>query len=812
MKYNVAELKEILSAEILQRSAENSEVEFLCIDTRKISFPAKSLFVAVKTSHRNGHDFIKDAYAKGIRNFLVSEHVSLSDANIFLVADTVIALQKLAAFHRRQFHYPVIGITGSNGKTIVKEWLNHLLTPFFNIVRSPRSYNSQIGVPLSIAEMKSDHTLAIIEAGISAKNEMLHLQTIIDPTIGVFTHLGDAHNEGFDSTENKVEEKLRLFKDSKIVVHNADEEKLKGCLPDLIHFDFGKTDTAKVQLRSVRIKERETIVSLHYDNKSFEFILPFTTNAAVENALCCFAACAALAVDLSVVCERMQSLPQPEIRLQLQKALQNSLLINDSYSFDLSSLSTALDFLQQQKETFKTAVILSEIPSKQEGDYLQVLHMLADRKIQRCILIGQQWKSYAAVSVPFPVEYFENAEAFIHNFSSLHFDHEIILIKGAREFRFDELAELFLQQVHQTTMKIDLTAMVHNLKAFKSLLKPETKLMAMVKAFGYGSGGSEPAKLLQYHGVDYLAVAYADEGITLRKDGISAPIMVLNVDAAAFHSLIAYDLEPELFSMPILLSFKKFLSQQGIFNYPVHLKLDTGMHRLGFEEPDIKQVCSVLAESREFAVRSVFTHLAASEDPSSDEFTELQYARFKKMIDQIKSVITYDFITHISNSAAILRHKELESQMVRLGIGLYGVKPAGVPVDLRTVNRLYTTIAQLRHVKKGDAIGYNRRGVVERDSLIATLRIGYADGYSRALGNGVGHVYVNGSYAPVIGSVCMDMIMVDVTDIKGVKEEDEVEILGDHISVEETAENCNTIPYEIFTGISGRVKRVYIME
>jgi alanine racemase len=812
VRYTITELKEILSAELLQSSDDNAVAEYLSVDTRKISFPATTLFIALKTEHRNGHHFIKDAYAKGVRNFLVSEPVAIENANVLLVSDTITGLQTLAQYHRRRFSVPVIGITGSNGKTIVKEWLNHLLQPSFNIVRSPRSYNSQIGVPLSVVGINEENTLGIFEAGISKRNEMNALAKIIDPTIGILTHIGDAHSEGFDSLEEKVKEKVELFTSAKAVVYNSDDTIINEILSEskAEKFDFGKNHNSLIRIISTQVNSKESIIAVRYKQSEYRYTLLFTTAAAIENSLCCFAAAAALGADLHFVCERMSSLPQPEMRLQLQKALHDSVLINDSYSFDLSSLATALDFLEQQKQTYKSTVILSDLPSHRESDHVSVLNMLEERKIDRCIFIGTKWNQLRSTKLH--AEYFESADFFIQHFSSSHFNQEIILIKGAREFKFDELVELFLHQVHQTVMRIDLSAMIQNLKTFKNYLRPQTKIMAMVKAFGYGSGGSEPAKLLQYHGVDYLAVAYADEGTALRKEGVTLPIMVLNPDEAAFNSLVEYDLEPELFSFQILSSFQNFLQRQAIQNYPVHIKLDSGMHRLGFEEKDIDALCTVLQNTNSVLVRSVFTHLAASEDPSSDAFTLEQYDRFKRMSERIKSAITYDFITHLSNSAAILRHAELQSDMVRLGIGLYGVKPASVEMNLQTVAFVTTTIAQLRTVKKGDTVGYNRKGIVTRDSKIATLRIGYADGFRRSLGNGKGRVFVRGKYAPVIGNVCMDMIMVDVTDIEGVQENVEVEIMGTNITVEQLAESSETIPYEILTSIAGRVKRVYLME
>jgi alanine racemase len=817
MTYTPAFISSTLKGEMLQQEAGDLIVEHISIDSRKISFPAHTIFFALTTKQRNGHAFIQQAYEKGVRCFVVSEKTEqLAGATIILVPDTLSALQSLAAYHRHQFKYPVIGITGSNGKTIVKEWLFHLLETEMKIVRSPKSYNSQVGVPVSVWEMNGDAELAIFEAGISTVNEMDKLQTIIDPTIGVITHIGDAHDEGFGSTAEKVKEKLKLFAASEVVIFNADDplvtEQLKSFTCKKI--SWGYTRSADFIITKTVIERSSARIFLQAPGHNYEFVIPFTTNAAIENAVICFVVCYYLQADLSKVCESMASLQQMDMRLQLQKAINNCIIINDAYSFDLDSLQIALDFLHQQQKTYHSTVILSDLPEQNKNGYDKVVEMLKHQQIQRSIFIGNEWmqRKSSIEDQLTNTAIFETVEKFSAQFSNNQFQHEIILIKGARQFRFDELQQLFQQQVHQTVMEINLTAIVNNLNIFRSKLKPGVKLMAMVKAFGYGSGGAEIAKLLAFHHADYLAVAYADEGIALRKEGITLPILVLNVDETAFHSIVEYDLEPEIFSFNILHAFLQFIKQQGVSQYPVHLKIDTGMHRLGFEENDIDELLKNITSNNSVIIRSVFSHLVASEDEGMDEFTLQQFNLFQQISDKIRSALRYEFISHISNSAAIFRLPQLQQDMVRLGIGLYGVEPGGEALQLQTVARVKTTIAQIRKVKAGDSVGYNRKGIVTKDSIIATLRIGYADGYRRALGNKKGQVFINGKFAPVIGNVCMDMLMVDITDIEGVEENDEVEVLGENINVKQMAEWCETIPYEILTGIGQRVKRVYLIE
>ena len=820
MQYTIQHIAGILQAQA-QVTNPSAVIQHLVTDSRRIVFPGASLFFALHTKHRDGHSFIQEVYDRGVRSFVVETGFDASPypgADFVFVTDTLHALQQLAAWHRAQFTYPVIGITGSNGKTIVKEWLYQLLSPGFNIVRSPRSYNSQIGVPLSVWQMNEEHSLAIFEAGISQPGEMNALEQVIRPTIGVFTNIGEAHKENFHSISQKVGEKLHLFQHAKTIIYNSSDIRLKEQARGLhaLRFDWGFNNGATVQILSITKKNNATAIAVNYNNAHVEIVVPFTDDASVENAVTCLCVCLLLNIDVKTIAERMLQLQAVDMRLQLVQAINNCVVINDSYSFDVTSLSIALDFLLQQHQYQQKTVIISDIPHTAEQDvYARVAGMLQAKEIYRVIAIGRQWQVHAgllknAVAV---TQHYITTEAFIQQFSGNNFRNEAILLKGARAFGFEKISSLLEKKVHQTLMEINLTAMAHNLKQYQQQLNPGVKLMAMVKAFGYGSGGAEVANVLQFHKVDYLAVAYADEGIELRKAGISLPILVMNIDTAAFEALVQYDLEPELFSFNILTAFAVFLKKQGIQQYPVHIKLDTGMHRLGFEEHDMPALNALLQSNRHLAIRSVFSHLAASEDKGEDEFTQHQADVFVACCAQIEAATGYTFIKHISNSAAIFRNHRLQFNMVRLGIGLYGVDTAYQhQLQLQTVATLKTTIAQLRHVKAGDTIGYNRRGKVTRDSIIATIRIGYADGFNRRLGNGTGKVFINGFLAPVIGSVCMDMTMVDVTGIALINEGDEVEIFGSNIPVENVAAWSGTIAYEILTGISQRVKRVYVEE
>ncbi|MDB5230978.1 MAG: bifunctional UDP-N-acetylmuramoyl-tripeptide:D-alanyl-D-alanine ligase/alanine racemase [Chitinophagaceae bacterium] len=814
MEYSIKDIASITGGD-LQTANPETTIRYIAIDSRRILFPERTLFFALVTTHRNAHIFIHDLIKAGVTNFVVSEPVADIPLNInsVRVKDGLQALQMLAAYHRAQFNYPVIGITGSNGKTIVKEWLNQLLEADHNIVRSPKSYNSQVGVPLSAWQMSPEHDLAIFEAGISTVKEMKRLEKIIHPTIGILTNVLQAHDEGFDSKEQKAKEKLKLFSDSDLVIYNSDDKIVDKAARELSArlFSWGKKDHADLKIISVDKEKAGAKISAIFQDQNILITIPFTDEASVQNAITCWCLMLVFKIPAEVIQERMLLLQAVEMRLQLQAGINDCAVIDDSYSFDLNSLEIALDFLKQQKQYTQRTIIVSDIPGDATDEqYQKVITLLHKGGISKLITIGKQWQHRSElVDENFKLYSFKNLDEFVEGFplSSLH--KELILIKGARKFGFERIVSLLISKTHQTVMEINLSAIIHNLNQHKSKLKPGTKLMAMVKAFGYGSGSSELASLLQFHQVDYLAVAYADEGIDLRKSGINLPIMILNSDEATFHNLIEYNLEPELFSFGILSSFIQYLKSQGIKNYPVHIKLDTGMHRLGFSGDDMDKL-GLLISSDHITVKSVFSHLVASEDGHEDVFTRQQFDLFQECCNKLQHSLTYKFMRHIGNSAAISRHSNMQLDMVRLGIGLYGIGEDSL--HLIPAATLKTTIAQIREVKEGDTVGYNRKGKVLKDSLIATIRIGYADGFRRILGNGAGKVWVNAHLAPVIGNVCMDMTMIDVTDVPGVKENDTVEIFGSNLPVQQLAAWANTISYEILTGVGQRVKRVYLQE
>ena len=810
-------------------------IEHLAVDSRKIIFPKSTLFFALRGARRDGHEYIKEAYEKGVRHFVICKRIDTTtypDADFFLVYNSLKALQILASIHRAGFDYPVIGITGSNGKTIVKEWLYQLLNPDYNIVRSPRSYNSQIGVPLSVWQMTAEHTLAIFEAGISTSREMPALAGIIQPTIGILTSIGEAHNGGFVDIKQKILEKMQLFSICKHLIYcresiddHMDIEEIKSNLfqSNIELFSWSRETNATLKVLAEMKSDNNTQVFFTYKNTNYSIIIPFTDKASLDNSITCICTMFLLDIPFETIQERISQLQPLEMRLQLKKGINNCHVLNDSYSNDLSSLSIALDYLQQQAGNNPTTVILSDIPQSgmhEEVLYHVVANELEQRNIHRLIGIGKSITEHQAVfdeSVP-EKSFYLTTDDFLNEFTGKSlaerkFQNEYILLKGARIFSFERINNWLEQKVHQTVMEINLTAMVHNLKEYQEKLLPSTKLMAMVKAFSYGSGSVEVARLLQFYKVDYLAVAYTDEGVDLRLGGITLPIMVMNVDEAGFDALIEHNLEPEIYSFSIYHSFHEYLLKQGITKSPVHIKLNTGMNRLGFDTDEVEALGKQLSKHNTMLVKSVFSHLVGSESAEFDDFTQHQASLFETAVGTLQTYLNYSLIKHIANSSGIFRHPHLQYDMVRLGIGLYGVDSAnGNEISLMPVATLKSTIAQIRKVKEGETVGYNRRGILKRDSIIATIRIGYADGFSRRLGNGVGSLYINEQLAPVVGSVCMDMLMIDITDVPNVKEGDPVEIFGNNLPIQQIAEWSDTIAYEVMTGISQRVKRVYVEE
>ncbi len=818
----VTEISKIVNGKLAgNKSVLHLPISKIITDSRTFFSGKNALFFALTGPRNNGHVYIPELIKKGVSAFIISdESAILDDAAFILVDDTTSALQKLAAYHRKQFKYPVIGITGSNGKTIVKEWLHNILGSNFQIVRSPKSYNSQIGVPLSILQMDSNFNLGIFEAGISKPGEMGNLQKIIDPEIGIFTNIGDAHQENFESFQQKTEEKLQLFKSSKSLIFCVDSklsseiinlfcdnnsiEKVSWTLqnePAKIHFSITKSDDS-------------TNISATLNNQNYSFSIPFIDSSSIENSCHCFAAVSVLSNSISEFIPTFENLEPIEMRLEIKEGINNCLLVNDYYNSDLHSLSIALSVLHQQaaKEHLRKLIILSDIQQTgipAEKLYKRINDLLEEWKMNEIIGIGREISAQSG-SFTMKKSFFETRSEFEKQLNRESFHSSAILIKGARQFEFEKISALLQKKMHLTRFEINLNAIIDNLNIFKSLLKPETKIMVMVKAFSYGSGDVEIAKALQYQNVDYFAVAVADEGVQLRNAGIHTPIIVMNPEQSSFQLLIEYQLEPNIYSIDLLQKFLKTSSQFGTKDFPIHLKIDTGMNRLGLKSDDeIQKTIKLISSSSQVKIKSVFTHLAGSDDSIFDNFTKEQFQRFEYCYSLIESAFPYKIDRHILNSAGIERFPEKQFEMVRLGIGLYGISAIGSP--LQPIGTLKSTISQVKKVEPDETVGYNRKGKVSRISEIAVIPFGYADGLDRKLSNGVGQIFVNGKRAPIIGNICMDMFMADVTGLN-VHSGDEVEIFGTNISILEVAENAGTIPYEILTGISQRVKRIYLQE
>lgn len=813
--YTIRQISEMMQTVNVSLVDGTARIATLLYDSRRLADVAHGLFFAL-VDRRDGHRYIGDAYTAGIRNFVIMDGridvTRFPGTNFIAVDDTLQALQELAASHRARFTYPVIGITGSNGKTIVKEWLAQLLAPEYRMARSPKSYNSQIGVALSLWEMDSTHGLAIIEAGVSMPGEMQALHRMIQPNIAVLTTVGPAHDNGFTSREEKIKEKLRLFSGADRAVYSPDDTMGVPVPSGGMHFTWSRQGAKLTMLGYEIVDGSRCIIHARYEGKDVAIEIPFTDAAARTNALCCWTVLLAMGYEQSVIRERMATLQPVEMRLEMKKGINNCTVIDDSYSNDLASLAIALDFLKQQHRHPKRTLILSDLPGIAEDEeqvYSKLFKMLIDSDINRLITVGPILQKLTDTYGGVEHKSFARTDELMKSLSSLGFQNEAILLKGARKYAFERISAALMAKVHDTVLAINLSAVEHNLNQYRSLLSKDVKLMAMVKAFSYGSGDFEIASLLQFNRVDYLAVAYADEGVELRKAGIRMPIMVMNPRPASFDALLAHQLEPEIYSFAVLEELINVLVSRNINGHPIHIKVDTGMHRLGFSTTDMTRLAHRLRGAPEVKVQSVFSHLAASAEAAHDRFTAEQLAEFRGFADGLMAVLGYPMIRHIANSAAIQRWPQAHLDMVRLGIGLYGVGDVGENgLQLQQTGTLKTVITQLRQVPSGDSVGYGRHGAVAKDSLIATVNIGYADGYDRRFGNGVGYMMVNGTKARTIGDICMDMTMLDLSGIDA-KVGDEVVVFDD---IEAQASAIGTIPYELLTGISQRVKRVYYYE
>jgi alanine racemase len=837
MIYAIQEIANAMGGQLFLSNTSQQEIKFLLTDSRQLAIAAESLFFALKGERHDGHRYVTELAKEGVCNMVVSDPAvlkSLQHVNFILVEDTLQALQQLALHHRQKFSLPVVGITGSNGKTIIKEWLYQLLRENYHIVRSPKSYNSQIGVPLSVWQLNSEHTLALFEAGISHAGEMQQLEKIVLPTIGIFSNIGQAHDENFSSLEQKIKEKLLLFRHAKTLIYCRDYSGIhevvlhSGMLQQgLTLFSWSRRMKADLQIARIDKKTGETFIQGIYKNDFISITIPFTDDASIENAIHCWALLLFLGFENERIALRMELLNPVAMRLEMKDGINNCSVINDSYNSDLGSLQIALDFLSRfqqhksgsgQDSPLRKTLILSDILQSgkdEESLYGQVAEMIAHKNINRIIGIGEAISRQAKL---FSMEkmFFPSTDAFLQHYVNSWFSNEVILIKGARLFGFERISRMLQNKGHETVLEINLNAVVHNYNYIKARLHPQTKIMCMVKAFGYGSGSFELANTLQFHRVNYLAVAYADEGVELRKAGITVPIMVMNPQEQTFENLISYHLEPEIYSFRILSKFVEALRQTHVLQpaapFPIHLKLDTGMHRLGFEQQDLSELIVRIKNNKNIKVESVFTHLVGTDEPALDTYTQQQFKLFDTMSRQLMEHFNYPLLRHALNSSGIIRFPEMQLDMVRLGIALHGV--ASTPAEQRqllNVATLKTTISQIRNVKKGDTVGYNRKGTASEDMLVATVGIGYADGISRAMGNGKVQFLVNGKLAPTIGNICMDMCMLDISNCQA-REGDEVIVFGSNPTVAQQAKSIDTIPYEILSTISNRVKRIYFQE
>ena len=843
MNYSIEKITTLIGARRIGTA--DAQIGWLLTDSRSLCFPEETLFFALSSPRNDGHKYIPDLYRRGVRNFVISNNYlqqgnhnfqfsifnsQFENANFLVVPSPLAALQRLAERHRDEFDIPIIGITGSNGKTMVKEWLYQLLLPSQKIVRSPRSYNSQIGVPLSVWLLNEQTEVGIFEAGISQPGEMSALRDIIQPTIGVLTSLGAPHQENFRSMEEKCMEKLELMHDTEAMVYCSDNDVVSRCIRRMDYHGekiaWSRSDSnAPFFVKSVK----SSTITYIYNAEENTFTIPFIDEASIENAITCAAVALHLGLTPAQLADRMPRLEPVAMRLEVKQGQHGCILINDSYNSDINSLDIALDFMSRRNQVVDSSLsrypvapssplpktlILSDIfQSGVSPDllYAQVSDLCVKRGINKFIGIGPELSAQADRIQIAHKQFFADVNHFLASKAFSDLRDELILLKGARPFGFDKITEQLEQKVHETILEVNLNAVVENLNYYRSFLKPETKMVCMIKADAYGAGAVEIAKTLQDHRVDYLAVAVADEGVTLRKAGITANIMIMNPEMTAFKTMFDYDLEPEVYSFRLLDALVKAARKEGITGWPVHIKLDTGMHRLGFDPvDDMFKLIDRLKHQNAIIPRSVFSHFVGSDSDDFDAFSARQFELFEQGSQKLQSAFSHKILRHIDNSAGIEHFPERQMDMCRLGLGLYGVDPRDNRM-LSTVSTLKTTILQLRHVPAGDTVGYSRKGKIERDSVIAAIPIGYADGLNRHLGNRHGYCLVHGQKAEYVGNICMDVAMIDVTDIP-CQEGDQVEIFGEHLPVTVLSDIIDTIPYEVLTAVSNRVKRIYFQD
>jgi alanine racemase len=791
-------------------------------DTRQLSITEGILFFALRGKNHDGHNFIDSLFKKGIKVFVVDrinvKPEKYPGAAFIITDDTLVALQLLARFKRKSFTSPVIAVSGSAGKTVVKEWLADIMGLTTSVVRSPKSYNSQVGVPLSILKLDDKYKLGIFEAGISFPGEMEKLQRIIDPDIGVITNIGDAHRENFRDNRQKAEEKLKLFVNSSLIIYCSDYELIREAIltneilrsKNLVDWSIENT-AARIFVKKIPVSTQMTGIEMTFNGSTRRFEVPFSDRASVENAITVAAVCLAVGIGDEIISKGIASLVSVAMRMEMKSGINNCQLIEDYYNSDPGSLGMALEYLKSQDGRDSTLILSDFVQSgREEKDlYGEVAVLIKKTGIKKFIGIGNALSRNSALFDD-GARFYYSTDEFVNDFNNSSFRNEIILLKGARIYEFEKIGKLLELQIHQTVLEVNLDAISHNLNEFRRHLNPGTKIMAMVKAFAYGAGPSEISALLEYHRVSYLGVAYADEGVELRNAGVTMPIMVMNPDPSASEVMINFSLEPEIYSLLSLKHFVAVASRHGLLNYPVHIKIDTGMHRLGFMPEDVDIMADYIKNQECVRVVSVFSHLAASDDPALDQFTHYQVQVFLKAVEQIDAAVGYTFFRHILNSSGIARFPQYQFEMVRPGIGMYGVGHFE-DLDLKTTSRFKTRISQTKMINAGEPVGYGCADVSYGERNIAILPVGYADGLNRKLGNRNGSLFIKGVKVPIVGNVCMDMCMADITGLDA-GSGDEAEIFGDKISIDEIAAICQTIPYEILTSIPRRVKRVFYRE
>jgi alanine racemase len=807
--------------------APNCSISELVCDSRKLIFPEKTLFFAIKTAKNNGHLYINELIKQKVKNFIVSENIDKYkdyNANFYQVAEPVTAMQQIAADHRKQYNYTVVGITGSNGKTIVKEWLSTILCREFSVIKSPNSYNSQIGVPLSVWQMNEHYGFGIFEAGISQKNEMENLEAVIKPNIGILTNIGNAHSGFFTSDKEKLLEKLKLFKNASTIIYNNDNQVIRETLfskaslaiQDFSHLkkiSWGEHPDSYYKIISQKQLQNATIVEFSHSPEWLE--IPFTDAASIENVLHISALLMFMGYSISFISKQLPLLSPLNMRMEIKEAQHHSIIINDTYSLDLNSLRIALDFLTNQTQYSKKTLIISDFEQVNWGekDYLELCRLFDNHHINKIVVVGEEMRKWHGYFPLVEKYFYATTEELLQHLDDINIRDEAVLVKGARSFRFERVVQALQLKTHQTILQVDLSALIHNLHYFKRLLHPKTKIMAMAKAMSYGLGDAELINELCYHQVDYLAVAYTDEGIALRNRNITLPIVVLGAEATGFELMLRYHLEPEIFNLFYLKEFVATLQNHpDIEHFPIHIKVDTGMHRLGFDEEEIEKMVQMIKSCSQLKIASVFTHLAAAEDSNEDLFTQNQIQKFERICKKIDAPVSYSYLKHVLNTAGIIRFPEAQFDMVRLGLGLYGYSPVPqVQSNLQSVITLSSVITQIKNVKKSETIGYNRTFTALDDMQIAIVPVGYADGFPRELSNGVGTMRVHNKNCPIVGKICMDMTMIDVTGLN-VSIGDEVIIYDTENSLEQIGASIGKTSYELLTAISRRVPRIYVRE